>query len=81
MFLGGSSMKFLYVDVEHGTVVALFRNTNEEVIKLNIRNLQILVQKERYVLNSNILPELLEALHAVGKYQKANRPWWMRIFW
>jgi hypothetical protein len=81
VFLGGSSMKFLYVDVEHRTVVALFRNTNEEVIKLNIRNLQILVQKERYVLNSNILPELLEALHAVGKYQKANRPWWMRIFW
>jgi|TARA_B110000495_G_scaffold175655_1_gene166585 hypothetical protein len=72
-------MKFLYVDVEHRKVVALFRNTNEEIIKLNMRDLQILSQKERCVLNSNILSELLEALHAVGKYRKANRPWW--IFW
>ena len=74
-------MKFLYVDVDNRKVVALFRNTNEEIIKLNIRYLQILSQKEKYILNSNILPELLEALHAVGKYQKANRPWWMRLFW
>ena len=74
-------MKFLYVDVEHRKVVALFRNTNEEIIKLNIRDLQILSEKERYVLNSNILPEIEEALHAVGKYKKANMPWWKRIFW
>jgi hypothetical protein len=74
-------MKFLYVDVDNRKVVALFRNTNEEIIKLNVRDLQILSQKERYVLNSQILSELLEALHAVGKYQKANRPWWMRLFW
>ena len=74
-------MKFLYVDVDNRKVVALFRNTNEEIIKLNIRDLQILSQKEKYILNSNILPEWLEALHAVGKYQKANRPWWMRLFW
>ena len=74
-------MKFLYVDVDNRKVVGLFRNSNEEIIKLNIRELQILTQKERYILNSNILPELLEALHAVGKYQKANRPWWMRLFW
>ena len=74
-------MKFLYVDVEHRKVVALFRNTNEEIIKLNIRDLQILSEKERYVLNSNILPEIEEALYAVGKYKKANMPWWQRIFW
>tara|TARA_B110001454_G_C12326071_1_gene269842 strand:- start:222 stop:446 length:225 start_codon:yes stop_codon:yes gene_type:complete len=74
-------MKFLYVDVEHRKVVALFRNTNEEIIKLNLRDLQILSEKEQYVFNSNILPELTEALHAVGKYQKANMPWWRRIFW
>jgi|TARA_B100000953_G_C17725159_1_gene326927 hypothetical protein len=74
-------MKFLYVDVEHRKVVALFRNTNEEIIKLNMRDLQILSEKERYVLNSKILSEIEEALHAVGKYQKANMPWWQRIFW
>ena len=73
-------MKFLYVDVDNHKVVGLFRNSNEEIIKLNIRELQILAQKERYILNSNILPELLEALKAMGQYQKANRPWWMRIF-
>jgi hypothetical protein len=71
-------MKFLYVDVEYRKVVALFRNTNEEIIKLNMRDLQILSEKERYVLNSNILPEIKEALHAVGKYQKA-KSWWK--FW
>ena len=74
-------MKFLYVDVEHRKVVALFRNTNEEIIKLNLRDLQILSQKERNVLNSNILPELKEALKAMGQYQKDNRPWYERLFW
>tara|TARA_Y100000389_G_C17461982_1_gene522454 strand:+ start:846 stop:1079 length:234 start_codon:yes stop_codon:yes gene_type:complete len=74
-------MKFLYVDVDNRKVVGLFRNSNEEIIKLNIRELQILTQKERYILNSNILPELLEALKAMGQYQKANRPRWMKLFW
>ena len=72
-------MKFLYVDVEHRKVVALFRNTNEEIIKLNMRDLQILSEKERYVFNSNILSELEEALHALSNYTKANIPWWK--FW
>jgi hypothetical protein len=72
-------MKFLYVDVEHRKVVALFRNTNEEIIKLNIRDLQILSEKERYVLNSKILPEIDEALYAVSKYTRAHSPWWK--FW
>jgi len=71
-------MKFLYVDVEHRKVVALFRNTNEEIIKLNMRDLQILSQKERYVFNSKILPEIDEALHAVGQYKQA-KSWWK--FW
>ena len=71
-------MKFLYVDVEHRKVVALFRNTNEEIIKLNMRDLQILSEKERYVFNSNILSEIDEALHAVGQYKQAE-PWWK--FW
>lgn len=74
-------MKFLYVDVDNRKVVGLFRNSNEEIIKLNIRELQILIQKERYVLNSSIMLELLEAQKAMGLYQKAHRPWWMRIFW
>ena len=72
-------MKFLYVDVEHRTVVALFRNTNEEIIKLNMRDLQILSQKERYVFNSAILSEVEEALYAINQYTKAHRPWWK--FW
>jgi|TARA_B100000929_G_scaffold27821_1_gene20537 hypothetical protein len=72
-------MKFLYIDVEHRKVVALFRNSNEEIIKLNMRELQILAQKERYILNSKILPELKEAQHALGQFQKANPPWWK--FW
>jgi hypothetical protein len=72
-------MKFLYVDVEHRKVVALFRNTNEEIIKLNMRDLQILSQKERYVFNSKILPEIDEALYAINQYTKAHRPWWK--FW
>lgn len=59
-------MKFLYVDVDNRKVVGLFRNSNEEIIKLNIRELQILVQKERGVLNSNIMLELLEAQKAMG---------------
>jgi hypothetical protein len=71
-------MKFLYVDVEHRKVVALFRNSNEEIIKLNMRDLQILSQKERYVFNSAILPEIDEALHAVGQYKQA-KSWWK--FW
>ncbi len=74
-------MKFLYVDVGNRKVVGLFRNSNEEIIKLNIRELQILVQKERGVLNSNIMLELLEAQKAMGMYKKSHRPWWMRIFW
>ena len=74
-------MKFLYVDVDNHKVVGLFRNSNEEIIKLNIRELQILVQKERGVLNSNIMLELLEAQKAMGMYKKAHRPWFMRIFW
>ena len=74
-------MKFLYVDVEHRKVVALFRNSNEEIIKLNMRDLQILSQKERYVFNSSILPEIDEALHAVGQHTKAHKPWWKRMFW
>ena len=75
-------MKFLYVDVNnHNKVVGLFRNSREEIVKLNIRELQILTQKERSVLNSNIMSELLEAQKAMGSYQKANRPRWMRIFW
>ena len=74
-------MKFLYVDVDNRKVVGYFRNSKEEIIKLNIRELQILVQKERYVLNSNIMSELLEAQKAMGSYQKAHRPWWMRLFW
>ena len=74
-------MKFLYVDVDNRKVVGLFRNSNEEIIKLNMKDLQILVQKERYVFNSNILPELKEALKAMGQYQKANRPWYERFFW
>jgi hypothetical protein len=72
-------MKFLYVDVEHRKVVALFRNTNEEIIKLNMRDLQILSEKERYVFNSNILSEIEEAIHAVGQFTKGHRPWWQ--FW
>ena len=48
-------MKFLYVDVDNRKVVGLFRNSNEEIIKLNMKELQILVQKEQYVLNSSIL--------------------------
>jgi len=74
-------MKFLYVDVDNRKVVGYFRNSKEEIIKLNIRELQILVQKERYVLNSSIMLELLEAQKAMGLYQKAHRPWWMRFFW
>ena len=74
-------MKFLYVDVDNRKVVGYFRNSKEEIIKLNIRELQILVQKERYVLNSSIMLELLEAQKAMGLYQKAHRPWWMRLFW
>ena len=74
-------MKFLYVDVDNRKVVGLFRNSNEEIIKLNIRELQILIQKERYVLNSSIMLELLESQKAMGLYQKAHLPWWMRIFW
>lgn len=74
-------MKFLYVDVDNHKVVGIFRNSNEEIIKLNIKDLQILVQKERYVFNSNILPELKEAQKAMGQYQKANRPWYERFFW
>jgi|TARA_B110000037_G_scaffold218570_1_gene281831 hypothetical protein len=81
VFLGGMGMKFLYVDVDNRKVVGLFRNSNEEIIKLNMRELQILAQKERYILNSNILPELLEALKAMGQYRKANRPWYERLFW
>lgn len=73
-------MKFLYVDVDNRKVVGLFRNSREEIIKLTIRELQILVQKERYILNSNILSELLEALKAMGQYQKAHRPWWWLFF-
>ena len=72
-------MKFLYVDIEHRKVVALFRNTNEEIIKLNIRDLQILSEKERHVLNSKILPEIDEALYAVSKYTKGHSSWWK--FW
>jgi|TARA_B110000438_G_scaffold73982_1_gene74105 hypothetical protein len=74
-------MKFLYVDVDNRKVVGLFRNSREEIIKLNIKELSILVQKERNVLNSNILPELKEALKAMGQYQKDNRPWYERLFW
>ena len=74
-------MKFLYVDVDNRKVVGYFRNSKEEIIKLNIRELQILVQKERYVLNSSIMLELLEAQKAMGLYKKAHRPWWMRFFW
>jgi len=81
VFLGGMGMKFLYVDVDNRKVVGLFRNSNEEIIKLNMKELQILVQKERYVLNSSILLELLEALKAMGQYRKANRPWYERLFW
>ena len=72
-------MKFLYVDVEHRKVVALFKNSSEEIIKLNMRDLQIIESKERYVVNSNILSEIREALHAVGQYTKSNSPWWK--FW
>ena len=72
-------MKFLYVDVEHRKVVALFKNTNEEIIKLNMRDLQILSQKERYVFNSKILSEIDEALYAINQYTNAHRPWWK--FW
>jgi len=72
-------MKFLYVDVEHRKVVAVFKNTNEKIIKLNIRKLEKLWQKERYVFNSKILSEVDEALYAVGQYKKANEPWWK--FW
>tara|TARA_Y100001949_G_C15853978_1_gene271946 strand:- start:74 stop:304 length:231 start_codon:yes stop_codon:yes gene_type:complete len=74
-------MKFLYVDVDNRRVVGIFRNSNEEIIKLNMKDLQILVQKEQYVFNSNILPELKEALKAMGQYRKANRPWYERLFW
>lgn len=74
-------MKFLYVDVDNRRVVGIFRNSNEEIIKLNMKDLQILVQKEQYVFNSNILPELKEALKAMGQYRKANRPWYERFFW
>ena len=74
-------MKFLYVDVDNRKVVGIFRNSNEEIIKLNMKDLQILVQKEQYVFNSNILPELKEALKAMGQYRKANRPWYERLFW
>ena len=74
-------MKFLYVDVDNRKVVGIFRNSNEEIIKLNMKDLQILVQKEQYVFNSNILPELKEAQKAMGQYQKANRPWYERFFW
>ena len=69
-------MKFLYVDVEHRKVVALFRNTNEEIIKLNLKKLQKLSQKERYVFNSKIVSEVDEALYAVRQYINANKPWW-----
>jgi hypothetical protein len=72
-------MKFLYVDVDHRKVVGIFKNTNEEIIKLNMKELQILSQKERYVLNSKILPEIDEALYAVGQYTKGHSPWWK--FW
>jgi len=71
-------MKFLYVDVENHKVVALFKNSNEEIIKLNMRDLQIIESKERYVFNSSLLSEIREALHAVGQYKQA-KSWWK--FW
>ena len=72
-------MKFLYVDIEHRKVVAVFKNSNEKIIKLNIRKLEKLWQKERYVFNSKILSEVDEALYAVSQYTKANKSWWK--FW
>ena len=72
-------MKFLYVDVEHRKVVAVFRNSEEHIIKLNMKKLQKLYEKQRYVFNSTVLSEVEEALYAVGIYKKANTPWWK--FW
>ncbi len=75
-------MKFLYIDVEHRKVVALFRNSNEEIIKLNMRELQILAQKERYILNSKILPELKEGSTCPWSIPKRQIPMvevWSRI--
>jgi len=67
-------MKFLYIDVEHRKVVALFRNSNEEIIKLNMRELQILAQKERYILNSKILPELKRGSTCPWSIPKSKSP-------